>query len=95
MTQLFKGYKPGAGPVLKVLKYNGDDARTLPNDAFDRYLFNSENQNLSYGLTAEPFYFRAADLAAGVSGVLPSTRRSTNMTLGWSASAATTCCVDS
>lgn len=64
MTQLFKGYKPGVGPVLKVLKYNGDDARTLPNEAFERYLFNSENQNLSYGLTAEPFYFRAADLAA-------------------------------
>lgn len=48
MTQLFMGVKPGVGPVVKVLKYNGDDALTLANNAYDRYFFNSENQQLSY-----------------------------------------------
>ena len=64
MTQLFIGHKPGVGPVLKVLRYDTDDPLTLPNAAYDRYYFNSENQHLSYVFTAEPFYFRAADIAA-------------------------------
>lgn len=64
MTQLFMGYKPGVGQVLKCLRYDGDDPLTLSNDAHERYLFNSENQNLSYGFTSEPFWFRSADMAA-------------------------------
>lgn len=48
MTQLFMGYKPGVGPVVKVLKYDGDDALTLANDAYGRYYFNSELQAISY-----------------------------------------------
>lgn len=47
MTQLFIGHKPGVGPVVKILKHDGDDALTLANDAYDRYFFNSENQNLT------------------------------------------------
>lgn len=48
MTQLFMGYKPGVGPVLKILKYDTDNPLTLANDAYDRYYFNSENEKLSY-----------------------------------------------
>ncbi|KAB0538461.1 hypothetical protein HNQ68_002284 [Pseudochrobactrum saccharolyticum] len=48
MAQFFMGYKPGVGQVLKVLKYNDDDALTLANTAYDRYLFNSETQKLAY-----------------------------------------------
>lgn len=48
MTQLFMGVKPGVGPVVKILKNNGDNPLTLANDAYDKYLFNSENQQLSY-----------------------------------------------
>ena len=47
MTQLFIGYKPNVGPVVKVLKYDTDDPLTLANDAYDRYYFNSENQKLA------------------------------------------------
>lgn len=48
MTQLFMGVKPGVGPVVKILKNNGDNPLTLANDAYDKYLFNSENQQLSH-----------------------------------------------
>lgn len=48
MTQLFIGVKPNVGPVVKVLKYDTDDPLTLANDAYDRYLYNSENQAISY-----------------------------------------------
>lgn len=47
MTQLFIGVKPNVGPVVKVLRYDSDDALTLANDAYDRYYFNSENQKLA------------------------------------------------
>ncbi len=47
MTQLFIGYKPNVGPVVKVLRYDADDALTLANSAYDRYYFNSENQKLA------------------------------------------------
>ncbi len=49
------GNKPGVGGVLKILKYNGDNWRTLANDAYNRYFFNSETQNLSY--IWDKFYF--------------------------------------
>ncbi len=55
MTQTFIGYKPGVGPVLKCLKHDGDDPLTLANNAYDRYIFNSENQDLSYVYTQNPF----------------------------------------
>lgn len=48
MTQLFMGYKPGVGPVLKILKYDTDNPLTLANDRYERYFFNSENSKLSY-----------------------------------------------
>lgn len=48
MTQLFMGYKPSVGPVLKILKYDTDNPLTLANDRYDRYFFNSENSKLSY-----------------------------------------------
>ena len=54
MTQTVLGHKPGVGPVLKCLKYDADDAMTLPNNAFDRYIFNSENTNLTYTYASEP-----------------------------------------
>jgi len=55
MSLFFMGYKPGAGGVLKVLKYDTDDPLTLSNDAYNRYYFNSETQNLSY--IWDKFYF--------------------------------------
>lgn len=48
MGYLAYGVKPGVGPVLKVMKYSGDDYLTVPNNAYSRFYFNSENQNLSY-----------------------------------------------
>lgn len=48
MAQFFMGWKPGVGPVIKDLVYDTDDPLTLANDAYDRYYFNSETQNLSY-----------------------------------------------
>ena len=48
MVSLFMGWKPGFGPVVKVLRYDQDDPLTLANDAYDRYFFNSETQDLSY-----------------------------------------------
>ena len=35
MSLFFMGYKPGAGGVLKILKYDTDDPLTLSNDAVD------------------------------------------------------------
>ncbi len=64
MNQFFMGVKPGVGPVLKVLRYDDDDALTLANDAYDRYYFNSENQNLSYTFTIEPFTSSYSSLSA-------------------------------
>lgn len=55
MGKFFMGYKPGVGAVLKILKYNTDSALTLANDAYNRYFFNSETQNLSY--IWDKFYF--------------------------------------
>lgn len=55
MVSLFMGWKPGFGPVVKVLRYDGDDPLTLANTAYDRYFFNSESQDLSY--IFDKFYF--------------------------------------
>lgn len=63
MVQTFIGYKPGVGPVLKCLKYDTDDPLTLANNAYDRYYYNSENNNLSYVFTTNSFNFRAADIS--------------------------------
>lgn len=56
MVQVFIGYKPNVGPVLKCLKYDGDNALTLANTAYDRYIYNSENSALSYAFTTTPFH---------------------------------------
>ncbi|RRD23972.1 hypothetical protein ECB98_15065 [Brucellaceae bacterium VT-16-1752] len=63
MTQIFIGFKPGVGPVLKCLKYDTDDALTVANTAFDRYFYNSENSNLSYVFPTNPFFYRSAELS--------------------------------
>ncbi|MFC7067557.1 hypothetical protein [Brucella rhizosphaerae] len=42
------GWKPGVGPVMKVMKYDSDDPFAIPNSAFSRFYFNSEADNLSY-----------------------------------------------
>ena len=55
MGKFFMGYKPGVGSVLKILKYDTDSALTLANEAYNRYFFNSETQNLSY--IWDKFYF--------------------------------------
>lgn len=55
MVSLFMGWKPGFGPVVKVLRYDEDDPLTLANTAYDRYFFNSETQDLSY--IYDKFYF--------------------------------------
>lgn len=48
MGYLVQGWKPGVGPVLKVMKYDADDYLTVANDAFNRFYFNSENDKISY-----------------------------------------------
>ncbi len=45
---LYYGYKPGIGPVLKVMKYDDDEPLEVANTAYDRFYFNSENQKLAY-----------------------------------------------
>lgn len=47
MTQLFIGLMDGVRPAVKVLKYNTDEPTTLSNNAYDRFLFNSDNQKLA------------------------------------------------
>lgn len=61
MTQLFIGHKSGAGPAVKTLLSDEDDPLTVANDAYDRYLFNSENQKLSY-----VFGHQSLDLVLGM-----------------------------
>ncbi|MFD1197367.1 hypothetical protein ACFQ3K_03365 [Brucella gallinifaecis] len=48
MSYLAIGHKPGVGPVVKVMRNNADDFRQVPSSNFGAYLFNSENQNISY-----------------------------------------------
>lgn len=48
MVKLVMGSKQGVGQFVKVLKYNTDNALTLANDAYSRYVYNSENQAISY-----------------------------------------------
>lgn len=62
MTQLFIGHKTGVGPVVKILKYDSDDALTLANDAYDRYFFNSENQNLTQFVSSFAYHTWMAPL---------------------------------
>jgi len=40
--------KPGVGAVMKVTKFDGDEPLDVPNDAHNRFYFNSEASNLSY-----------------------------------------------
>lgn len=48
MSYLAIGHKPGAGPVVKVMRNNTDDFRELPSSDYGAFLFDSENQNISY-----------------------------------------------
>ncbi len=65
MTQLFMGFKPGVGPVVKVMKNNDDDPLTTPNTAFAKYLFNSESQHLGYVYDTRKYTFLHANLWSG------------------------------
>ncbi|GAA2867530.1 hypothetical protein GGQ99_001279 [Aminobacter niigataensis] len=42
MTRWFMGLKPGVGPVLKVMKNDGDDPLTTPSTDWHKYIFDSE-----------------------------------------------------
>lgn len=48
MTRLFIGNKPGVGGVVKVMRNDADNPLTVPNTAYEKYLFNSETQDLGY-----------------------------------------------
>ncbi len=48
MVSWFVGWKPGVGAVMKVNKYDSDWPLDVPNDAHNRFYFNSEASNLSY-----------------------------------------------
>ncbi|MFC0245832.1 hypothetical protein ACFOLL_12550 [Falsochrobactrum ovis] len=48
MVNWIAGWKPGVGPVMKVMKYDSDDPMTVANTAYDRFYFNSETSHLSY-----------------------------------------------
>lgn len=48
MVSFFVGHKPGVGAVMKVNKYDDDWPLDVPNEAHDRFYFNSEASNLSY-----------------------------------------------
>jgi hypothetical protein len=47
MVSWFVGWKPGVGAVMKVNKYDSDWPLDVPNDAHNRFYFNSEASNLS------------------------------------------------
>lgn len=70
MTQLFIGHKPGVGPVVKILKHDDDDPLTLANDAYDRYIFNSENQKIGYafGLYSFDYWYGFGGVTSGTVG---------------------------
>lgn len=48
MVNWIAGWKPGVGPVMKVMKYDDDEPMEVANDAYSRFYFNSEASNLSY-----------------------------------------------
>ncbi|WP_408913796.1 hypothetical protein [Brucella pseudogrignonensis] len=48
MVTWLAGWKAGVGPVMKVMKYDGDDPLTTANNAYNRFYFNSEADHLSY-----------------------------------------------
>lgn len=48
MVNWYAGWKPGVGPVMKIMKFDGDDPLGVANNAFSRFYFNSEASNLSY-----------------------------------------------
>ncbi|MEN5297533.1 hypothetical protein ABE530_04155 [Brucella sp. TWI559] len=48
MSYLAIGHKPGVGPVVKVMRNDTDDFRELPSTDYGAFLFDSENQNVSY-----------------------------------------------
>ena len=48
MTRLFIGHKPSVGPVVKIMKNDGDDPLTTANNQHSKYLFNSETSRIGY-----------------------------------------------
>lgn len=48
MTNLVAGFKPGVGPVLKIMRNDTDDPFTTPNGNHGKFLFNSEVQKVGY-----------------------------------------------
>ncbi|MCX2696730.1 hypothetical protein [Ochrobactrum chromiisoli] len=48
MVNWIAEWKAGVGPVMKVMKFDGDDPMAVANTAYSRFYFNSEASNLSY-----------------------------------------------
>ncbi|MDR6430999.1 hypothetical protein [Brucella pseudogrignonensis] len=48
MVYLVYGWVGGKGPIMKVMKNNSDDFLTVPNNQYEKFFFNSENDKLSY-----------------------------------------------
>lgn len=49
MTRTFIGWKPGVGPVLKVMVNDAHDPLTHPNTDYGAFRFNSETAAIGYG----------------------------------------------
>lgn len=49
MTRTFIGWKPGVGPVLKILNNDNHDPLTHPNTDYGAFRFNSETAAIGYG----------------------------------------------
>lgn len=64
MTRWFMGWKPGVGPVVKVMKNDGDNPLTTPSTNWQKFIFDSERahklgyvydiRNISYSLATWP-----------------------------------------
>ena len=48
MSRLRAGIKPGVGPVLKIMRNDWDDPFTTPSSDYSKFIFDSENSQLSY-----------------------------------------------
>lgn len=55
MVYFAAGWKPGFGPVVKVMKYDSDDYLVTPSTSMDRFFFDSETQSLTY--LFDKYYF--------------------------------------
>lgn len=61
MSRFRIGVKPGYGPVIKVMRDPDDDPWTTPNTDWDKFIINSEVQEIAYGHTGISHTFVPAD----------------------------------